>query len=131
MKNELRGIYEGILASIEPLPSHSGEEIAATARHLSMMAYQCPVDFTMKDFIFLTKGDLEAELSRIANMSQEELRRTPSQVEEWPDMPTENDVERNRIRRMEFLLREFRDLARLRSNDPKAWDKINELYYDD
>ena len=131
MTDELRSIYEGILADIETLPSHSGEEIAAAVRHLSMMAYQCPVDFTEKDFLFLTKDDLGKELSRIANLSPEELRRSPSQVEEWPDMSTENDVERNRIRRMEFLFREFRDLSRLRSNDPKAWDKVNELYYDD
>lgn len=131
MKNKLQSIYEKILADIETLPSHSDEEIAAAARHLSMMAYQCPVDFTLKDFLFSKKSDLEDELARIANLSPEELRRKPSQVEEWPDMPTEDDVERNRIRRMEFLFREFSDLTRLRSNDPKAWDKINELYYDD
>jgi len=131
MKNQLRSVYEGILTSIETLPSHSDGEIAAAARHLSMMAYQCPVDFTLKDFLFFTKADLGEELARIANLSPEELRRGPSQVEEWPDEPTENDVERNRIRRMEFLFREFSDLSRLRSNDPKAWDKINELYYDD
>lgn len=131
MTNKLRNVCEKLLADVEKLPFQSDEEIAAAARHLSMMAFQCPVDFTEKDFLFLAKEDIRRELVRIRDISPEELRRNPSQVEEWQEHPAEEDVELNRIRRMEFLFREFEGLTRLRANDPKEWDKINELYYDD
>jgi len=122
-------VYHQLRREIESLPAHSAAEIEAAAHHLEMLHYQNLLDSVAKDFIRLTKEDVLNKLQEIAFADPPALESNPTVVEEWrnPDVSAET----NRIRRMKLVAREFKMLSRLRSNEPEAWDEINELYYDD
>lgn len=122
-------LYRKLEAEILQLPDHSPEEVESAAHHLEMLHYQNMLEAVDRDFLRYHKLNVLKKLQEIARMDAAHLRDTRTVVEEW-DRP-EVMAEENRRRRMELILREYKKLWRLRSNDPKAWDEINELYYDD
>ena len=122
-------LYRKLESEIAQLPDHTPDEVESAAHHLEMLHYQNMLEAVDRNFLRYRKTDVLKKLQEIARLDAEHLRATRTVVEEW-DRP-EVTVEENRRRRMELIAREYKKLCRLRSNDPKAWDDINELYYDD
>jgi len=122
-------LYRKLESEIAQLPDHTPDEVESAAHHLEMLHYQNMLEAVDRNFLRYRKTDVLKKLQEIARLDAERLRATRTVVEEW-DRP-EVTVEENRRRRMELIAREYKKLCRLRSNDPKAWDDINELYYDD
>gem|GEM_PF-1445271 len=122
-------LYRKLEAEIDRLPDHTPEEVESAAHHLEMLHYQNMIEAVDRNFIRFRKTDVLKKLEEIARMNAEHLRATRTVVEEWDRKDV--TAEENRRRRMELIVREYKKLCRLRSNDPTAWDEINELYYDD
>jgi hypothetical protein len=129
MEKDAQTVLEEIAAKAALLPDHSADEIEGAAHHLEMLHYQNLIDFTKKNFIRLTKTDFLDELRRVLKFTPRELGVTATVAEDWTR--GEAAAEENRILRLEFMFRRFKKLSGLRSNDPEAWDEINELYFDD
>ncbi len=126
---DIKSLYAKLAEEISSLPDHTSNEIESAAHHLEMLHYQNLLDSVDKNFLRYRKEDVLKKLKEIAIADIAKLQSTRTVVEEWenPDVSPET----NRARRMELIVREYQKLCRLRSNEPEAWDEINELYYDD
>ncbi|MFQ3621354.1 MAG: hypothetical protein SNJ78_10490 [Spirochaetales bacterium] len=121
--------YEELVQEVKALPDHTREEIESAAHHLEMLHYQNLLDGVDKNFIRYTKAQVLQKLQEIITADVGILPAQATVVEEWDRRDLNPEV--NRRRRMELIVREYKKLCRLRSNEAEAWDEINELYYDD
>ncbi|MCX7788891.1 MAG: hypothetical protein N2442_14475 [Spirochaetes bacterium] len=125
----VQDLYKTLVEEVSRLPDHSPEEIESAAHHLEMLHYQNLLESVDRNFIRYKKEDILRKLKEIAIADIANLKANSTVVEEWENSNV--TPEENRARRMRFVCREYKKLCALRSNQPEAWDEINELYYDD
>ncbi len=116
---------------INSLPEHDRKSIDIAAEQLRMLQASFNTGSMDVDLINITKTNLLDLFQEIDGYSLEELRKTwmfeppfdPAKPEEWLDHAKQV--------RIAYLTEQFELLSRLRSDEPEAWDEINELFFDD
>jgi hypothetical protein len=83
------------------------------------------------DIFEMTATDLLGVFEKIAALSFEDLRRTPHFEKPFDGGDRERWADYARLQRIEFLLKKYTFLLRLRNDEPEAWDDVNELVFDD
>ena len=119
-------------AQVYALPDHSRKEIALAADHLSQLQFSFNLGKIDVDLPRMTRGEVIREIERINSYSFQKLAasrnfeaeyRDGEDKEAWALMAKES--------RIKLLVSSFQLVSRLRSDEPEAWDKVNELIFDD
>ena len=97
--------------------------VEATVRRLQAMNWRPEFLLDVPDFARISRDRLIAELESLLAMDDEEVRRRFS--------GTTLDPRRARRTQAGLLVNAAELLWRLRSDEPEAWDHLNELYEDD
>ena len=104
-----------------------------------MLEAAIPLPFLGADVREMSRTDCISTIKNIAGMSPDELSRRRG-IERSLDAvygPEPSDEERQewartvKASRIDQLIRAFELVSRLRSDEPEAWDEIEELYFDD
>ncbi len=116
---------------ISDLPDHDQKSIDIAAEQLRMLQASFNTGSMNINLITMTKNDLIELFRKIETLKLEEFRKTwmfeppfnPAKPEEWLDHAKQV--------RIAYLTEQFELISRLRSDEPEAWDEINELFFDD
>lgn len=129
-KQHTRGIMNIDKAEVEKLrreaqkfPEFSLGEIEASSQALEGFNYSPTLLIPTPNFIHFTKEDLLGEIDRLAGACREDIEKELG-IEE----KNGQDLGEIVLRHLKLLVYHYHLLVRLRKNDPKAWDEINELY---
>lgn len=87
----------------------SSSKIEKTAALLRGMNYTPTLMMDVPDFLDFTKRKLILEIERFRTLPESE----------------------NHLKHIELMIYHYKLLQRLRNDDPKAWDIVNELFEDD
>lgn len=101
----------------------SPESIERTARTLRSLGYNPTMVMTPPRFLHWKKQDLLSELTHLEEMS-------PESFAEYAGCAAD-EAEEKRELHIKLLIYNFKQLLRLRRDEPEAWDEIGELYQDD
>jgi len=123
--------YDEYVKRLTALPVHSRDRIEAAAKQLRMLHFDFELGGLDVDLFEITADELLAVFESIARLSFEELRRTPHFEKPYQSGDREQWAEYARLNRIEFLLKKYEFLVRLRNDEPEAWDAVNELFFDD
>ena len=128
--------YGEIRQRLMSLPDHSAGRIKATADQLRMLHFSFVMGSLDVDLFEMTGSELLEIFEKIAALSFEELQRTPHFEKPYhgEDQSAENReqwADYARLQRIEFLMKKYAFLLRLRDDEPEAWDQVNELVFDD
>jgi hypothetical protein len=130
-KTDFEKAYDDYVSRITSTPDHSQKEIRMADQQLKGLDYSFELGRIDVDMFTITKEGLLKALADIRSMDFDTLAATKNfepaygggDKEEWA-----NDARHARIK---LLAEKFLLLARLRSDEPEAWDEVNELYFDD
>jgi hypothetical protein len=123
--------YEEIKERLLSLPNHTTDRIKATAEQLRKLHFSFMMGSLDIDIYEMTAPELLGIFEKIAALSFEELQRIPHFEKPYRAGEREQWADYARLQRMEFLLRKYAFLVRLRDDEPEAWDDVNELVFDD
>lgn len=87
------------------------------------MSYSPVLLIPTPGFLRMKAKEIEQESERVRALSAEELVQA--------GMPANEDAEAYKANHLRLLDYHYRLLARLRLDEPEAWDEVNELYEDD
>lgn len=121
----------GLLSELRSLPVNTDAEIERTAQTLESLHYSFDLGAIELDLLRFRAADLEREFGRIDRWSFEEVVGNRNFEPEYEGGDRDEYAREFKLSRMRFLLEKYRFLCRLRSDEPEAWDVVNELYYDD
>ena len=111
-------------ATIRQLPDvDDAARIQYTTKRLEKLHFAPTLILPAENFTSLSKADILAEIDRIANLSEQEMRVSGVQIHQ--------DIQETKLEQIGLLVYHFTLLTRLRQDDPEAWDEIDELYGDD
>ncbi|HEY5652941.1 MAG TPA: hypothetical protein VIR63_01055, partial [Pontiella sp.] len=99
------------------------EKIESTARDLEAMNYEPFLLLSTPGFLRMGLSELEHEIERVHEMTVEEMM-----AEGVAENANFNEF---KARHLQLLIHHYGLLCRLRTDDPSAWDIVNELYEDD
>ncbi|VGO19022.1 hypothetical protein [Pontiella sulfatireligans] len=99
------------------------DKIESTARVLEGMTYEPVLLLKTPGFLRIGRMALEKELDRVVQLTTKEMM-----AEGFGPNANFNEFKAKHI---QLLIYHYSLLCRLRSDDPAAWDIINELYEDD
>ncbi len=120
-----------LIKFVESFPKVDQKQIEITAKQLKMMHY----DFQMGPFrIELMYADNKTVidyLKKLEAMSFEQFAETRFFEPEYKDGPKDEYLKKEKIRRATYVVSRYHLLCMLRLDDEKAWDEVNELYFDD
>ncbi|MBN2510021.1 MAG: hypothetical protein JXB03_07085 [Spirochaetales bacterium] len=123
---------ETMKSRIEALPDHDSEQIRIAHEQLKNLEFSFNLGNMEIDLFSMSKNDVLTLIDDIAGMDFQLLLATRniepeyregSDKEAWAAMARES--------RIRLLVHEFTLLSRLRSDEPEAWDEVNELFFDD
>ena len=98
-------------------------KIEETARTLEGMNYEPLLLLKTPGFLHMRRKNIETEIARIHGMTDQEMR-----AEGFAEDANFSEF---RAKHVQLLLYHYGLLCRLRTDDPAAWDIVNELYEDD
>jgi hypothetical protein len=101
----------------------SAVKIEETARTLEGMSYEPILILKTRGFLRMNRKDLEGEIERVRRMSNEEMMAE--------GFAANANFSEFKARHLQLLIYHYGLLCRLRTDDPAAWDTVNELYEDD
>jgi hypothetical protein len=117
---------------LDKLPSHSSEEIKTAAHQLAGMHADLSLGRLEIDGEKLTADMVREQIREIEKMDFSELDKSVNIEKPYDGSMTQDDWSRYaKVNRAELLLKQYSLLCRLRSDEPEAWEEINELFYDD
>ncbi len=99
------------------------EKVEETAATLEGMNYEPVLLLTTPGFLRMNRSDLELEIDRVRNLSDEGMMAEGFSIDA--------NFNEFKAKHLQLLIYHYNLLCRLRADDPKAWDTINELYEDD
>jgi hypothetical protein len=99
------------------------DKIESTASDLEGVSYEPVLLLKTPGFFRMGRKNLEEEIDRIHEMTIKEMM-----AEGFAENANFNELKAKHI---QLLIYHYGLLCRLRSDDPTAWDTINELYEDD
>ena len=100
-----------------------GHKIESTATYLEGMKYEPVLLLKTPGFLRMGRKELEAEIQRVNEMSDEEMMAE--------GFAANANLQEFKAKHLQRLIYHYNLLCRLRSDDPTAWDTINELMEDD
>lgn len=98
-------------------------KIESTARDLEAVSYEPVLLLKTPGFLRMTHKDLEREVARVHEMTTKEMM-----AEGFAENASFNEF---KAKHLQLLIYHYGLLCRLRTDDPVAWDTVNELYEDD
>ena len=98
-------------------------KIEETAKTLEGLHYAPVLLLKTPGFLRMSRTDLEAEILRINNLTNEEMM-----AEGFAANANFNEF---KAKHLQLLIYHYNLLCRLRADEPRAWDTIKELYEDD
>ena len=123
---------ETIKTEIAGLPDHNDEEIRIANEQLKNLEFSFNLGNMDIDLFGMTKSGALAQIGAIEKMDFEELLATRNLEPEYVQGENKEDWARAaRVSRIRLFAHEFTLLSRLRSDEPEAWDEVNELFFDD
>ncbi|MBN2658569.1 MAG: hypothetical protein JXR86_16050 [Spirochaetales bacterium] len=121
-----------VYRDLDTLPEHSHQAIRIAAEQLSGMTADLGLGRLEIDASSLTKSEVKKMLREMETLDFEDLEKTVNIEKPFDGSMKQDAWSRYAIaNRAELLLKQFTLLSRLRSDDPLAWDEMNELFYDD
>lgn len=99
------------------------DKIESTASTLEGMSYEPVLLLRTPGFLRMGRKQLEAEIHRVHEMTTKEMM-----AEGFAANANFNEF---KAKHLQLLIYHYNLLCRLRSDDPSAWDTVNELYEDD
>lgn len=99
------------------------EKIESTAKTLEGVSYEPVLLLKTPGFLRMGRKQLEAEIERVHEMTVKEMM-----AEGFAENANFNEF---KAKHLQLLIYHYGLLCRLRTDDPIAWDTINELYEDD
>lgn len=131
-EKEYKVIMDIIYRDLADLPDHKPEEIDAAYHQLSGMNADLGIGRLEIDAAAMGKADVRKQMLEIERLSFEELENTRNIEKAYDSSQTPEEWSRySKVNRAELLLKQYSLLCRLRSDDPEAWDEVNELFFDD
>lgn len=130
-RSEYADRMNGLRAELRSLPDNTDAEIQRTAETLESLNYSFDLGAIELDLMRFRMADLEREFDRIDRWGFEEAVANRNFEPEYTGGDREEYTREFKLSRMKLLLEKYRFLCRLRSDEPEAWDVVNELYYDD
>jgi hypothetical protein len=110
---------------------HTPEEISKATRQLRALQFSFEIGNLDVDLLDMTAPGLLALVDEIAALSFDELRKTRNFERDYEGGDEQQWANYARWQRISLLLRNYELLVRLRSDEPEAWDEVNELFFDD
>lgn len=98
-------------------------KIEETARTLEGKTYEPVLLLKTPGFLRMGCKDLEEEIKRVGALTDEEMKKE--------GFAADANFGEFKAKHLQLLIYHYGLLCRLRSDDPMAWDTINELYEDD
>jgi hypothetical protein len=115
---------ENIIDEISSITDHAdAKRIEQVASDLERTHYEPIFLFPVEQFLRMTKAEVISEAQRIRDMDS-------AKIEAW-EFQHRDDPEKVRVEQLNMLKRNYHLLARLRADEPEAWDEVHELYEDD
>ncbi|VGO12702.1 hypothetical protein PDESU_01256 [Pontiella desulfatans] len=109
---------------LEEFPADApADRIESTARVLEGMSYEPVLLLKTPGFLRMGRNDLEHEIGRVHEMTIKEMM-----AEGFSENANFNEF---KGKHLQLLVYHYGLLCRLRTDDPTAWDIVNELYEDD
>lgn len=133
-KDEFEHYLNETVGIIQELPDHSDEELRIASEQLAMLHYSFMIGQLDIDIPNIRKKPFIEELKKLAVMSFDELAAKPNFEKAWNEASGQSKEEwayRVRADRIRLASDAFILMSRLRSNEPEAWDEVNELVFDD
>lgn len=127
-KRNMDALYQQLV----DLPDHDNKTKRVTADQLNGMNADLALGRLEIDALELDKDKVHSMMKKIENLSFDEMQTTLNL-----EKPYDGSISKDfwslyaKQNRCHLLIQQYTLLCRLRNNDPEAWDKINELYYDD
>ncbi len=124
MSRNFSETIEELIAGIEAVEDAAEEKrIEAAAADLERTHYE-PL------FLLPIDGFLRMRASEVLRYARRVVEMTEGEIADYHirHMNSSNEVKEKQLR---MLLRNYALLARLRADEPEAWDEIHELYEDD
>ena len=119
MKNER--LWKKVL---EEFPNDApADKIESTASELEVMNYEPVLLLKTPGFFRMGRKELRAEIGRITELTPEEMMAA--------GFGANANFNEFKAKHIQLLVYHYGLLCRLRTDDPAAWDTINELYEDD
>jgi hypothetical protein len=101
----------------------SAGKIEETALVLEGMSYEPLLLLKTAGFLRMNRKNLEEEILRVNQMTTQQMM-----AEGFAENANFNEF---KAKHLQLLIYHYRLLCRLRTDDPEAWDTVNELYEDD
>jgi hypothetical protein len=97
--------------------------IQQTAARLETLHFVPTLMLPVPCFLYFSKADLLEEIERVAALSEQDIHAQGIEIEQ--------EAHEIKLEQIGLLVYHFKLLSRLRMDEPKAWDEIDELYGDD
>lgn len=124
MEKNVHSECENIIDEISSITDHAdAKRIEQVASDLERTHYEPIFLFPVEQFLRMTKAEVISEAQRIRDMDS-------AKIEAW-EFQHRDDPEKVRVEQLNMLKRNYHLLARLRADEPEAWDEVHELYEDD
>jgi hypothetical protein len=115
---------EELIAGIEAVEdAAAADRIEAAAADLERTHYEPLFLLPVAGFLRMTASDILQYARRVVGMTESEIAGYHIR-----HMSSAEEVKEKQLR---MLLRNYALLARLRADEPEAWDEVHELYEDD
>lgn len=131
---EFESYLNETVARIKALPEHNDEQRRIASDQLAMLHYSFMTGNLDVDIPNMRKADILKVLENIAAQDYESLAEKPNFEKPWTEdspMSREEWANNARAARIRLAAEAFILMSRLRSDEPEAWDEVNELVFDD
>ncbi|MFO7936563.1 MAG: hypothetical protein R6V06_03035 [Kiritimatiellia bacterium] len=123
-KHELSEAVMKFIEEVRELNDTSDSDVVQQTRdRLERQSYSPILILSVPGYLSFSKEDVVSEIERVAALSDEEMM--DAGFEENSDF---TDLKSKHIT---LLVYHFKQLVRLRKDEPEAWDAIDELFGDD
>ena len=110
--------YKQVINNLEDVTDPTSIEL--TVKRLTTLHFSPTLIFPTDNFLHFSKQDVLKEIDRVVELSAEEA-----------DLDPKKDLNELKLEHIGLLVYHFKQLLRLRRDDPEAWDEIGELYEED
>lgn len=120
-----------LIRMVKSFPKADKDQVDIAARQLKMMHYDFELGPYQIEMMNADHQDVIRYLKNLDSMDFGKFQETRFIEPEYADGPKEEYLKKEKIRRGTYIVSKYHLLCMLRLDDEKAWDEVNELYFDD
>ena len=120
-----------LIKFVKSFPKPDPKKVEITANHLKMMHYDFELGPYQIELMYADNKKVIDYLKRLESMDFDQFDRTRFLEPEYKDGPKDDYLKKEKLRRATYIVSRYHLLCLLRLDDEKAWDEVNELYFDD